>query len=648
MNNTEIEAEARRGSRRPGQNAPLSRRLMASILTGWQPMMGMATRSKESFLHKTLGYWTPRLARYLVPIGEWLESFSQPKEYRGWDRVRPKEILVRPPFQEVQEHTGVEMMVESGEVPRGLVGHAFFQSFAQEVLHELRFMSRPILMRVDFEEKPGQPVKVKVTNKKIWTPAQVYKKHAEGGPDRFVFLRSLLWISPTAGMQGDHGTGIVTVDDGLLLTANTSSPMLVDKKTLEVISPFGRAEDYYPAAPWTAPFPPRYMSAHAFYDEHTNEFFSVNYGYGFVRMVAWTSGTEKIRSYLLVDQNGKGLNLQNSAHQMMVTRDYIIVFNNDGHLLDFPNPFGQDCFVILVPRAQMTGAGGEVKCHRVELPMTASHVIANYDCPDGIVTFFSAGTVAFAPDMSGILPNDVAMQSGKYFSDQYWGTFPLSQSDIGHMARYTINAKTGTLIDFKKVFDPKLTWDAQYAGTRYGMGIRKTTAGPGTYDKFYATFFGFKKSSVIKRMNDIFETTKYTQYSWDELPEEPVPPALVAVDTKTWEIVDSYSFPLDHQVGHACNVPTSDGRMFFLVPLQGIDSDRFYIFDPDKLSAGPVCILRSPVQLPYIQHPTWAENLETTRVKYPVDLEKDLLPEGVVASVEKIIREKVLPELRRK
>ena len=73
-----IEAEALRGARTPGQNAPLMRRLVASFLTSWQPMMGMATLKKDSFLHKTMAYWTPRMARYLVPLGEWAEGLSHP------------------------------------------------------------------------------------------------------------------------------------------------------------------------------------------------------------------------------------------------------------------------------------------------------------------------------------------------------------------------------------------------------------------------------------------------------------------------------------------------------------------------------------------------------------------------------------------
>ena len=642
-----IQAEALRGARRKGQDAPLKRRLVAKILTSWQPMMGAATLRKDTFLHRTMAFWTPRLAQYLLPLGEKAESASQPRKYRGWERVKPKEILVRPPFQETAEHADLALEVEHGALPKGLQGHVFFQSFANEVLHELRFMSRPILVRVDFEERDGAPA-ARLTAKKIWTPAHVFKQHADGTPDRFRFLRSLLWISASGGMQGDHGTGIVTVDDALLLTANTSNPVVVDKRTLEVVAPFGRAEDYYPAVPWAAPFPPRYMSAHGFYDDHTGEFFSVNYGYGFVRIVAWKAGDPAIRSYLLTDANGKPLHIKNSCHQLMVSKDFVIVFNNDGHLLDFPNPFAQDSFVIMAPRAQMTGDGGSVRCLRVELPMTASHTIANYDNPDGVVTFFTAGTVAFAPDMSGIMPNDVAKATGQYYSDQYWGTFPISQSDIGHMARYTIDTRAGKLVDFKKVYDPKLTWDAQYASTKGGMGIRQEKDGPGTWDKFYATFFGFKKSSVISRMNDIFETTKYTQYTWDELPEEPVPGALVAVDTKTWEIVDSFSFPQDAQPGHACNVPDADGKTWFFVPVQDAGGDRFYVFDPDRLAAGPVCVLRSPELLPYMQHPTWAKDLETTRARYEVDLEKDLLPEGVVPSVEKIIRERVLPRFAKK
>lgn len=634
-------------ARRP-TNAPLLRRIRAKLLTSWQPLLGPLTQNKDTLAHKWSAYLAPRLAQLLLPLAERNEAGMQPKEFRGWDRVRPEEILVRPPFDKVQELTDVELEVLEGEVPRGLKGHVFWQSFAQEVLHELRFMSRPILMRLDIEERPNEPVKLKLTSRKIMTPAQVFKKYAEGTKDAFAFLRALLWISPTAGFQGDHGTGILSVDDGLILTANTSSPVLVDKKTLKVKSPFGRAEDYYSAMPFAGPFPPRFMTAHAFYDEITSEFFSINYGYGFTRLVVWSPGWKKFRSYLLRDKDGKALQIRQSAHQLMVSRDYVIVFNNDGHLVDFPNSFCQDAMVILVPRAELTGEGGEVTCTQVEIPKTASHEIANYDNPDGVITFFTAGTVAFAPDMSGVLPNDVAKQSGKYFSDEYWGTFPLSQSDMGHVGRYKIDAKSGKLLEFKSVSDPKLTWDAQYASSKYGMGIRMYKNGARTLDKFYPTFFGFKKSSVITRMNDIFETTKYTNYTWDELPEEPVGGALVAVDTESWNIVDSYSFAVNDQPGHACNIPTADGRIYFIVAVQNSTSDRFFIFDPDRLSAGPVCILKSPVQLPYTQHPTWVDSLESSRVDYPVDLEKDLLVEGIMPSAERIIREKVLPYFAKK
>lgn len=276
--------------------------------------------------------------------------------------------------------------------------------------------------------------------------------------------------------------------------------------------------------------------------------------------------------------------------------------------------------------------------------MTASHSIANDDNPDGVVTFFTEGIVAFAPDRSGVLPNDVAKATGTYFSDQYWGAFPISQSDIGHLGRYTIDTKTGKLIDFKKAFDPKLTWCTQFGATKGGMGLRQEKDSPGTWSKYYATFFGFKKASVITRVNDLFETTKYTQYSWDELPEEPIPGSLVAVDTKSWEMVDWFQFAQDDQPGHSGHCPGADGKTYLFVPVQNGTSDRFFIFDADDLKSGPVCVLRSPVQLPYVQHPTWVKDLEPTqRAKLPFDLEEDLLPEGVVASVAKIIREKVIP-----
>jgi carotenoid cleavage dioxygenase-like enzyme len=605
--------------------------------------LGPITRNPNGFLFGMMARIVPRMARYLLPLAEWAEGLNQPRRFRGWSRYEPHEVLLRPSFQQTEEVTDLELEVLSGEVPRGLQGHCFFQSFAQEVKHELRFMSRPIVMRVDFEEKEGEPVKVKVTNRKIVTPAHVFKAHTEGTPDRFVFLRSLLWISATGGMQGDHGTGIVTVDDALVITANTSSPILVDKKTLKVTSMLGGKDDYYSALPIAAPFPPRYMAAHGFYDEHTNEYFSSNYGMGFTRLMVWNPDEKKMRGYLLTDEKGTPLHMRQSSHQIMCTRDYVIIFNNDGHLLDFPNPFCQDCMVMLIPRAGLTSGAKRVKCKLVELPMTASHEIADYENPDDIITFYTAGTVSFAPDMSGVLPNDVTKQSGEYYADAYWGTFPVSQSDMGHMGRYTIDAKKGQLIDFRKVSDPRLTWDAQYANTLGGMGIRANKDGPAKWDRFYATFFGFKKSSVIKRMDDIFGVHKHTQLLWDELPEQPVPGAIVAVDTKTWEIVDSFSFPPDTQPGHSCNVPDANGKVWFLTPAQSDTIDHFYLFDPLNLAQGPVCVLRSPVRLPYVQHPTWAKDTETRRARFPMNLEHDLIVKGMVGSAEKVVREKVIP-----
>lgn len=643
-----IQAEALRGARRPGQNAPLKRRVLAALMSSWQPMLGAATLRKDSTLHRLMARGNAKMVRMLVPLGEKGEKGAHPARYRGWEREEPKELLVRPTFADVEEVTDLELEVEAGALPPGLQGHVFFQSFSNEARNETRFMGRPILFRMDFGTSPGGAPTARLTSRKLVTPQHVFKQHAGSSEDRFRLLQGALWISPTAGFQGDHANGIATVDDALIVTGNVAIPMQVNKRTLEVTGPFGRHTDFYPAMPLNVPFPPHFVSAHPFYDENTQEFFVVNYGFGFVRIVTWRVGEANFRSYLLTDAHGKPLNLKTSSHSLMVTRDFVVVFNNDGHLLDAPNPFAQDTFALIAPRDQMVGTGGAVRSVKVEVPMTGNHTCCNYDNPDGCVTLFTAGTVAFAPDLSGILPGDYAKASGRYYADQYWGTGPASQADIGHMARYVIDARQGKLVDFKKVYDPKLTWDAQYASTKGGMGIRQTQNGPGQWDKFYGTFFGFKKTSVINRMYETFKQTKYTQYAWDELPDNPVPAALVAVDTQKWEICDAFSFPPDTVPGHACNIPAADGRTWFIASAQNHEADRFYILDPDNLAQGPVCVLRSPKTLTMLQHPTWAANLETTRVNYPVNLEEDLLPEGVAPSAAAILRQHVIPRFQAK
>ena len=623
--------------RRP-KNAPFSRRARERVLTSWQPFLSPFTRDKTSTLHRAASFLSPRIAPVFFPAIERGEASLQPTEYRGWERHSPRSVLQRPRFQDLEEFFDVPLEVIHGSIPTGLKGHIFWQSFSHEMRHELRFMGRSMLLRLD----PEPTGELRLSGRKLVTPSQVFKAHADP-KDAFRFLRALLWISPTAGFAGDYGQGLLTVNDALIVTANTVRPMLVDKKTLEVKSPFGRSSDYHPSLPMAVPFPPRYSSAHSFYDAITSEYFSVNYGYGFTRVVIWKPEWPGFRSFLVEDERGRLVTLPQSNHQLMVTQDFVVIFNNDGHLLDFPNPFCQDTVAFVVSRAELQEGRERVRGRRFRLPMTASHQIANYSNPGGVITFFTSGTVPFAPDMSGVLPNDYSQKTGRYYSDVNWGTFPLSQSDMAHIARYRLDTRSGRLIDFRRISDPRYTWNAQYNVTKIGMGVIMPKHGPRCLDTLYTTFFGFNKDDCISRMTKIFKTTRHSNYTFEELPERPVPGALVAIDADTWTIRDAYTYDIHTQPGHACNIPTEDGKTYFIAPAQSADEDRFMIFDPDNLAGGPVCTLRSPVTLPYVQHTTWTENLETSRVRYPVDLEEDLIVPGIIPSVERVVRDHVLP-----
>ena len=89
----------------------------------------------------------------------------------------------------------------------------------------------------------------------------------------------------------------------------------------------------------------------------------------------------------------------------------------------------------------------------------------------------------------------------------------VDRADVGMIQGRRRTSLAFETLEYRRVQDPKLTWDAQYAHTKWGMGIRAHKDAPGKFDKFYATFFGFHKDSVIKRMNDIFRTTKYTVFN---------------------------------------------------------------------------------------------------------------------------------------
>ena len=208
-------------------------------------------------------------------------------------------------------------------------------------------------------------------------------RYKKDWPKQYPFLKfhnfGLSRLSLEIGARNFLNTALLPMkfSDGserLLVTWDAGRPYEIDPQTLDPVAPIGWAEQWKPMTQTLdqlkMPFPNALSTAHPVFDTHTDEMFTVNggkslrnlidqshflpfwaiklanrylkntnsflrnidvlitpdlNGENFVYLNHWTGSGTDITQWQVLDENERPLKIQQSLHQMALTRDYVIL-----------------------------------------------------------------------------------------------------------------------------------------------------------------------------------------------------------------------------------------------------------------------------------------------------------------------------------
>jgi len=183
------------------------------------------------------------------------------------------------------EHVDLQLDVIDGALPNDLAGHVYIVAPAKTVVPSSQgaiFVGDGMLSRFDLDpsgvQLTAQLVKGHDFMADVLTatdPALAELRFASTGIARLGLLGARNF-SNTALVPMDFGAGPTRMG----LTYDAGRPIEVDPETLAYATPIGRRAEWDPEALPNAVFPLVLSPAHPFFDAHTKELFTLNYGRG--------------------------------------------------------------------------------------------------------------------------------------------------------------------------------------------------------------------------------------------------------------------------------------------------------------------------------------------------------------------------------
>lgn len=534
----------------------------------------------------------------------------------------------------------------------------------------------------------------------------------------------------------------------LLITYDAGRPFEIDPQSLDVITPVGANAEWLIETPIKFPFSPVLSTAHPGFDYHTQELFTVNYrrsvnnlltsipfinalealpqaidqilgrlanwlnqqpwletirrplhslvrnpnpeaSGNFVHLVRW-DGQGGLERWHLVLPNGSAVVIEQTMHQIGVTRDYIVladtafkfgleqILNNP--FPDSPGverllrtllarPQNPETALYIVRRRDLLGgqqreAAVTVVAQKVTIPLELVHFLVDYENPQGRITLHAAHNCA--SDVSEWLHKfDVSAYRSHPSTPSYLQGMVGSEMDINRLGRYILEGESGKVLESKVIYDQDLTW---------GVGLytyRDTNTDnlpPAQIDQIYWQTLGFWPDLLTDFIFHRYEDYRYRAISLTDLlddldPVQHRPPSLFRVDTQRMAIADFYEFPLrskdvetwDSHITsspqfvprrHGTDSPT-DG--YIVCPVISEASKEIWIFDAANLAQGPVCCLgHEHLNFGYTLHTTWLPRIAPRTASYQIPIAEDY---GAIvarqsAKIQQLFHQEIYPHFK--
>jgi carotenoid cleavage dioxygenase-like enzyme len=559
-----------------------------------------------------------------------------------------------------------------------------------------------MVFRLDFNHKD----QVSVSSRIIKTPCYYAdletvpgSKYANLG----YFNLGMNRLSPVLGFRNEVNTALLPFkfsrDENwrVLATWDAGRPYEIDPISLETITPIGWIREWneqklvWKTDPYPYIFALNQTAAHPIFDIYTDELFMVNWsrsistlqapiirhqvntvfesnllkkyqkiisalpqifsylskdkGEDFVYLMCWDGSNEDIKKWKVVDADGNSIKIEQSMHQIGLTRDYIVLMDtsfkfgieqlaydtvpNDQGLETYRDilnyPQAPDTSLYLVHRADLRLDANTIKATRVEVPREIAHFTTDYENPDGFITLHCAHNNGWDP-AEWIHDYDApAHAPGTPIGHRLVG-MTAGTTDINHFGKYVIEVASGQIHRKAILNDPEYTWATAIA-------TFNETVPSADHEDIYWISWGCWKDLMTNFVYNLYASYKYRRIKLEEIKkiaEEGKPSSLCRLNTKTMKITDGYQFPPGYFGNSPQFIPRSgatsgstDGYVLCLV-LLGDDKSEIWIFDAKNLQAGPICKLNHPdLKFGLTIHTTWIPSAHSRIANYYIPVKED-------------------------
>ncbi|MCL1466970.1 carotenoid oxygenase family protein [Argonema galeatum] len=608
-----------------------------------------------------------------------------------------------------EELDNVELDVVEGELPNDIQGYVFIVAPVGTVdSGGLPFQTGDSILngdgmvyRLDFTQTQKVSVKsrlLKTVEYRIDEATKKGTRFAVLGFKNYGILRYSLFL----GARNELNTAFLPVkfkqDDRerLLVNYDAGRPYEIDPQSLKVITPVGTTKEWHAEVKLPYIFPPIFSTAHPAFDPYEGEMFTVNYGRSldnfidsipgmeaieklfprirqflekfkglqdFVYLLRW-KGDGSLERWKLVLPDGSPLRIEQTMHQIGITKDYIILLDTAfttglEQLLNNPLPENKPLESLLrellekapspeskfyiVNRNHLVNGQypasndpeiPEVVVRKVVIPKEAAHFLVDYDNPNDEITIHVAHICAWDVaewlrqyDLSAYPPHDPA--------PSLLAGMETNNMDISCMGRYVIDGKSQDEepLCANVMFDANCTWGAGLYAYRDRLNSGMP---PRQLENIYWTSFGLWPELMTQ-----FGCYLYRNYP-STIPLEKVlglaqtgqPAGLFRLNTASMQIEDFYNFDYGYMVSSPQFVPRKDsddsstnGYIVCTVFFQ--DIKQIWIFDADNLQKGPRSKLSNKEGKPealnfgFTLHTAWLPTISQHKATYKVSAQED-------------------------
>lgn len=529
----------------------------------------------------------------------------------------------------------IQLNLLAGELPGDWHGHGHWVHAVPYADGTSVFVGDGKVLRVTFE-----PQRAVLRSRVVKTPCHHYDRATLGQPHGFE-NQGFARMSVKVGFRNFANTALVAMQDRLLLTSDAGRPWELEPASLDIATAVGWNREWTGILPsvldalvdWV--FPLHMTTAHPAVDPHTQELFTVNYGLALLgsatadtHLLVW-DGVGEMKRWKVLDGDGRDLSITQSVHQMVITRNYVVLMDTAfvvevalGGRTPDTVPQSPDTALHIIARADLEDRTNTVQAYTIVLPRESVHFAADYEDDDGIALLIAHNVGADPSEMARAGDVDPA---GQPIDPALFG-LPASATDIGIVARYVIDPSTGRVVD-RTVRSHQALWGGPAL-------VTQAEATPAKLGAMFWSCAGVDRELQLRRIIDLYGDHPHREVALADVPDR-TPATLVHINGQTAEVMDQFAFPQGRWGVSPCFVPRRDpvndvdGYVVITVitddeSTDGSSGDELWVFDAADLAAGPVARLGHPdLSMPFTLHTLWLPRADTRSAAYMVDVELD-------------------------